>query len=175
MSRTIKLMVVLLLTFISVNSFASQEKRARLEKLLPVHGSAWVIDMDKTGSVNQHSLTSGNDSILGKLDLATNNNPIGTHSFTVRAHSVTNAKDLVDLDMNKDGILDAQEIRKSNLVLIMYSKEGNVSIVPMANSHIKKIIYTVNKKDSSKSTNIKALSFVSDKGDEYKGIYYVVK
>lgn len=99
-------------------------------------GKMLIVDMDNDGGVSKQTVLSGSDLILGKI----NNDPDHKVSaFVIEA--ISNVQDLAQFDLNHNGTIQRNELAKSNLVLIRFSPDHAINIIPLALSNIQQIHY----------------------------------
>lgn len=99
-------------------------------------GKMLVVDMNNAGKVSKEAVLAGSDLILGTIS---NDTAHKEPAFKVEA--IGNVQELSVFDSNHDGIIERDELAKSNLVLIRFSADHAISIIPLALSNIQQIHY----------------------------------
>src|ERR1700677_3947165 len=101
-------------------------------------GKMLVVDMDNEGSVSKTKVLGGIDLLLGTI-----NNDTAHKAPAFNIETINNIAVLAPFDSNHDGTIEQNELANSNLVLIRFSPDQSITIIPLALSNIKEIHYQV--------------------------------
>ena len=99
-------------------------------------GKMLVVDMDNDGKVSKATVMGGSDLLLGTIN---NDKEHKAPAFNIE--TINDVADLSQFDSNHDGVLEQNELAKTNLVLIRFSPDRSISIIPLSLSNIKEIHY----------------------------------
>ncbi len=99
-------------------------------------GKMLVVDMDNDGKVSKDTVMGGTDLLIGTI-----NNDIAHKAAAFNVETINDVKTLSQYDLNHDGTIEQNELAKTNLVLIRFSPDRSITIIPLALSNIKEIHY----------------------------------
>jgi len=163
------MIICLCILFPFSNTFAADSQINQVTPIL--NGKLLVVDMDHDGKVSKQTVMDGTDLVLAVIK---NNETDKTASFTI--NTITNTGDLAKYDSNHDGTIEKNELALSSLVLLRFSPNHSITIIPLALSQIQQLHYanaSPSKNDVTKNTlNI---WLVSTSGEKYQTYYLEIK
>lgn len=121
---------------ICLSPLASADNNQTFQISSILSGKLLVVDINNTGSATKDSVFNGTDLVLGEISNDT------AHKFPAfKVETIGDVADLAQFDSNHDGIIEKDELAKSNIVLIRFAADHSISIIPLALSNIQEIHY----------------------------------
>lgn len=164
MFKNLFLGILFTITTLFITSGYADSSTTQLSSILS--GKMLVVDMDNDGKVSKDTVISGSDLLLGTL-----NNDKDHKAPAFNIETINDVSVLSTYDSNHDGVIEQNELAKTNLVLIRFSPDKSITIIPLALSNIKEIHYQGGLTQKNKISVPLNVWLVSMDGKKYQTYY----